>query len=54
MWCNGSTNALGAFSPSSNLGIPTKLDIESFVFRFAKNVAKSNIKELFAPDIFII
>ena len=22
MWCNGSINALGAFSPSSNLGIP--------------------------------
>lgn len=23
-WCNGSINALGAFSPSSNLGAPTK------------------------------
>lgn len=23
MWCNGSTNALGAFSSSSNLGTPT-------------------------------
>ena len=30
MWCNGSTNALGAFSPSSNLGIPTNLNIANF------------------------
>lgn len=25
MWCNGSINALGAFSPSSNLGTPKEM-----------------------------